>query len=133
MFYEATALVRCREGSTIFLRLCSALEAFDLTVDIDQSGLDSRPRWPILDEEVEMDRRHEEEMASAANANANAAESSSSKNEPSTMTWFEQQRERQHQEQRAEGRGVPERRNWAASALSEIDQVREDNFFVNSF
>lgn len=71
-----------------------------------------------------MDRRHEEEIASAANTNA--AEPSSNQNEPSTMTWFEQQRERQQQEQRAEGRGVPDRRNWAASALSEIDQVRED-------
>lgn len=123
VFYEATALVRCREGSTIFLRLCSALEAFDLSIDTDQSALDSRPRWPILDQEVEMDRRHEEEIASAANTSA--AEPSSNQNEPSTMTWFEQQRERQQQEQRAEGRGVPDRRNWAASALSEIDQVRE--------
>ncbi|CAM9317206.1 unnamed protein product, partial [Hapterophycus canaliculatus] len=43
VFYEPTALARCREGSTILLRLCAALEAFDVAINADQSALDSPP------------------------------------------------------------------------------------------
>lgn len=59
VFYEPTALARCEEGSTIFLRLCSALEAFDVAVDADQLELNTAPSWPILEAEEEWDRRAE--------------------------------------------------------------------------
>ncbi|CAM9347045.1 unnamed protein product, partial [Ectocarpus sp. 13 AM-2016] len=68
VFYEPTALARCREGSIILLRLCAALEAFDVVIDTDQSDLDTPPRWPILEEEEEWDRRAEATYSAAAAA-----------------------------------------------------------------
>lgn len=166
VFYEPTALARCREGSIILLRLCAALEAFDITIDPDQAALDSTPRWPILEEEDEWDRRAEAASVSASAAAtttaAAAAGSSYSPRAPShnsfgqagaaagaggasraasasasapatapppqqqdefgSLSWFQQQRQRQKQEAAAAA-GRSSSGGWAASALSEIDQV----------
>lgn len=115
--------MRCREGSTILLRLCAALEAFDIAIDTDQSSLDIEPRWPIIEEEAEYDRQAAEDAA-AAEASAHARASHEGSSTPATPqeegSWFRQQQQRQQQEQREERR---EGGGWAASALSEIDQV----------
>lgn len=138
VFYEPAALLRCEEGSTILLRLCSALEAFDLAIDADQSGLDRQPYWPIIEAELEADRQAEASAAaaaaSAASARADAVGNGSSARGSSSHvqgwdqvpssrdgeeSWFRQQQRRQQQEQPESGRGG----GWAASALSEFDQV----------
>lgn len=157
VFYEPTALARCREGSIILLRLCAALEAFDVAIDSDQSALNSAPRWPILEEEDEWDRRAQaaataataataastttggssysrapshnsfgQGQAAAGVPRAASASASASASAPppqeefGSLSWFQQQRQRQKQEAAA---GRSDSGGWAASALSEIDQV----------
>ena len=126
-FYEATALVRCRGSCTNFLRLCSTLEAFDLATETDQSALDSRPCWPLLDEEAEWDRKEKE--ASAAEAEDEDEDDSEDDSPPPVRelhhdkSWFEYQRQKSAREEGDGGSG--ERENWVASAISKIDQVGE--------
>ena len=153
--------MRCREGSIILLRLCAALEAFDLAIDNDQSGLNGRPRWPILEGEEQREHAAAEAAAAIArenlsanpnydanpnafrNSNANGGGSSSGRGSAGAIglgggfdrgskesapqgeeeSWFNQQRKRQEQEREEEGKWRPTAGGWAASALSEIDQV----------
>lgn len=157
MFYEPTALARCREGSIILLRLCAALEAFDVAIATDQSALNTPPRWPILEEEEEWDRRAEEASSAAAAAAAAAASSTRARTasrsfdetavaggamgrsaaaatakvppaEHGSVSWFQEQRQRQREEEEAAAGRRSDVGGWAASALSEIDQVRSQGW-----
>ncbi|CAB1111428.1 unnamed protein product [Ectocarpus sp. CCAP 1310/34] len=156
VFYEPTALARCREGSIILLRLCAALEAFDVAIDTDQSALDTPPRWPILEEEEEWDRLAEEESSGAAAAAAAAsgthartasrsfdettvaggamgrsAAAATARGPPAehgSVSWFQEQRQRQREEEAAAAGRRSDVGGWAASALSEIDQLANGNW-----
>ncbi|CAM9814124.1 unnamed protein product [Ectocarpus sp. 6 AP-2014] len=157
VFYEPTALARCREGSIILLRLCAALEAFDVAIDTDQSALNTPPRWPILEEEEEWDRRAEEASSAAAAAAAAAASGTRARTAPGSfdetavaggamgrsaaagtarvppaehgsVSWFQEQRQRQREEEAAAAGRRSDMGGWAASALSEIDQLANGNW-----
>lgn len=132
VFYEPTALARCREGSTILLRLCAAVEAFDVAINADQSALDSPPRWQILEEEDEWDRRAEASAIAAESAatatpatqrtpaHSSLGQAAGHEEQKESMSWFQEQQQRQRREEAA---GRSSEGGWAASALSEIDQV----------
>lgn len=139
VFYEPTALARCEEGSTILLRLCAALEAFDIAVDADQSQLDISPAWPILDQEAEWDARFAEQATAGAagvapqnapygqrapsnqqNAGASASSSAGSRRlYTATDTERSDGQQQQWREAASDGRGG----GWIAAATSEIDKV----------
>ncbi|CAM9772685.1 unnamed protein product, partial [Discosporangium mesarthrocarpum] len=51
-FYEPTALLRSLDDLGLLLTLCSSLETFYFSIDIDVPEMDLPPNWPILREDA---------------------------------------------------------------------------------
>lgn len=110
VFYEPTALARCREGSAIFVRLCSALEEFDVGVDADDSALNAPPSWPIL--------AHEGDWPAAGNSATNPLDSLPTRSK-SGLTHSETSRDRGNAS--ADGSSDV---GWLTSVAPGLDQAR---------